>query len=209
MARPSAILLAAFAVLWLAACDPRSAVAGRWGAVAIDGVGVSSATPLRVPVPAGTYYDTLALTEGWMWKEYRLDSLTIELAEDGTFVERRVESNSSRVMRSSYVPAEYVHPAFGGELIRDEVDPTAHEVRGTWTEAADTLRLALSDEARRADVASDLADILPGMSPVIDSALDANPPSGATPRWRGTLKGDRLELIDPDGRSFVFRRPAG
>ena len=58
-ARPSALLVTVLLAVSLASCDAGSGPSGRWAAAAIDGVGVASATPLRVPVPPGTY-DTLA-----------------------------------------------------------------------------------------------------------------------------------------------------
>lgn len=196
-----------FATLLLLGCDSGRAALGSWVVASVDGVGTGAATALRVPVPAGTY-GALTLVEGWMWKEYMLDSLVIELRPDGTFSERKVEASSAGVTRSSFERPDYV-PFFGGELIREDARPGVHEIEGTWAETADTLRLVVTRDDLLADVRANLEDVLPDRSEAIRLSVEGALPPEVPPRWTGVQRDDRLELTDAQGRSFVFRRPGG
>src|SRR5687768_7961696 len=94
------------------ACDEGRRVLGTWEVVTIDGVGAGVAAPMRAIFPAGTYgADTLEAD--WMWTEYMLDSLVIEVLPGGSFHERIVESERTLVHKNTYVRPEYVSPAFG------------------------------------------------------------------------------------------------
>ena len=197
--------VACLATLLLFGCDSGSAALGSWVVASVDGVGTGAATALRIPVPAGTYGE-LTLIEGWMWKEYMLDSLAIEFRPDGTFSERKVEASSSGVTRSSFERPDYV-PFFGGELIREDVRPGAHVINGTWFESADTLRLVVTRDDLLADTRANLEDVLPDQSEAIRLNVEGALPPEVPPRWTGVLRGDRLELMDGQGRGFVFRRP--
>src|SRR4051812_9370667 len=84
------------------ACGSGDGPVGTWDVATVDGVGPGVAAALRVPIPAGTY-DTLELKPDWSWKEFTVDSLTLDLRADGTFTERRVEAASMRVSRNSFV----------------------------------------------------------------------------------------------------------
>lgn len=196
--------LGALAASLAIACGGGDGPAGVWDVATVDGIGPAVAAPLRVPVPEGTY-DTLVMKPDWSWKEYTVDSLTLDLREDGTFTERRIEATSMRVTHNSYVRPEYVTGAFGGDLIRDAVKPTAHEVSGSWKLAGDTVTLELARDAAIADATADVADLLgpiDGIRGNVEAALPDRPP----PRWSGEWKDDRLELTNPEGRSLTFRK---
>ena len=187
-------------------CDPAQRAVGNWGVVSIDGVGLAASTGLRVPVPAGVYGgDTL--TEGWMWKEYMLESLVLDLRSDGTFTERKVEASSAGVTRSSFglVRPDYA-PMFGGELDREDAEPGVHVIEGTWSAEGNALRLAVTRDALLGDVGANLDAVLPDASDAIRQNLEGSFPREVPPRWVGVRKGDRLEMSDPQGRSFVFRK---
>ena len=178
---------------------------GSWEVAAIDGVGTSAAVPLRMSFPAGAY-GQVVLAEGQLWKEYRLESLVLELMPGGAFKEQTVEASTSAVSHSTYDRPAYAG-LFGGELIRQYGRPGRHEVIGTWTLAGDSLALFVTRDAVVADAAAHLEEVMPTASEgEIRAALDKALPQDMPLRWSGSLRGDRLELRDAEGRAFTLRK---
>lgn len=196
---------AAFALLVAFGCDSEERVIGSWSVAAIDGVGINAAAPLRMAAPAGTY-GQLVLAEGQMWKEYTLQSLSLKLVTGGAFSEQTVEATTSAVSPSTYDRPAYAG-LFGGELIRQEVLPGRHEVTGTWTLEGDSLAMVVTRATLVADGAARLGEVMPTTAEgEIRAALDQALAQDMPLRWSGTLRGDRLELQDSEGRAFLFRK---
>jgi hypothetical protein len=198
----------ALAALHLSGCDPEERALGSWELATIDGVGPAVAAPLRVVFPAGVFgRDTLA--DNGMWHEVTIDDLVLTLEPGGTFRERVVEAKRSLVRQSTFERPDYVSGAFGGDLIRDDAEPSATEASGSWTLAGDTLVLTAARAQSVEALAARMRQALPEASEdVIRDAADAAVPSEPSARWRGALRGDQLELVDAQGRAFVFRRGA-
>ena len=195
----------AFTLLLVLGCDSEERVLGSWEVAAIDGVGLSAAVPLRMAFPAGAYGQVI-LDEGQLWKEYTLESLVIELLPSGAFREQTVEAANSAVSHSTYDRPAYAG-LFGGELIRQDGRPGRHEVIGTWTLAGDSLALFVTRDTVVADAAAHLEEVMPAASEgEIRAALDQALPQDMPLRWSGTLRGDRLELRDAEGRAFTLRK---
>ena len=194
-----------FALLVVLGCDSEERLLGSWEAAAIDGVGLGAAVPLRMSFPAGAYGQVI-LAEGQLWKEYTLESLVLELMPGGTFREQTVEATASAVSHSTYDRPDYAG-LFGGELIRQDGRPGRHEVIGTWTLAGDSLALFVTRDTVLADATAHLEEVMPTASEGdIRSALDHVLPQNMPLRWSGTLRGDRLELRDSEGRAFTLRK---
>ena len=178
---------------------------GSRSVAAIDGVGINAAAPLRMAAPAGTY-GQLVLAEGQMWKEYTLQSLSLELVTGDAFSEQTVEATTSAVSPSTYDRPAYAG-LFGGELIRQKVLPGRHEVTGTWTLEGDSLAMGVTRATLVADGAARLGEVMPTTAEgEIRAALDQALAQDMPLRWSGTLRGDRLELQDSEGRAFLFRK---
>ena len=187
------------------ACGGEPRVAGTWELATVDGVGPAVAAPLRVPFPAGVFgRDTVA--ENGLWHELTVDSLVLTIEPDGGFRERLIEAKRLLVRQSTYERPEYVSGAFGGDLIRDESEPQTVETTGRWELAADTLVLTQPRAESVDALVARMRQALPDApeAEVRAAAGAALPPAGA--RWRGVLRGDRLELRDPGGHLFAFRR---
>lgn len=203
--RPRALLQAA-ALLLALGCDPRQAAEGSWQLTTVDGVGPAVAAPLRVLFPAVTYgADTLAIHG--MWHEVTLDSLALVLDEDGSFRARAVEAKRTLTRKNTFDRPDYVSGAFGGDLIRADARAETTETTGRWTLAGDSLVVTAPRGALLADLAARVRQALPGTSAAdIQAALEAAVPAAPPPRWTGAVKGDRLELVDEEGRTYGFRR---
>ena len=186
-------------------CDSEGRALGTWELAAIDGVGMRAAVPLRIAVPEGTY-GQVVLEEGQMWKEYNLALLALELLPGGVFREQTLEATASAVSRSTYDRPNYAG-MFGGELIREDVLPGEHEVNGTWTLEGDSLALFVARTTAVSNAVAHLVEVMPN-SPESDiqTTLDQALPLDMPLRWSGTLRADRLELRDSEGREFTFRK---
>ena len=199
--------LGVFALLLALGCDAEERVLGSWEVATIDGVVLNAAVPLRVAFPAGAYGQVI-LAEGQRWKEYTLESLVLELMPGGAFREQTVEAANSAVSRSTYDRPAYVG-LFGGELIREDRRPGKHEVIGTWTLAGGSLALFVTRDTAVAAAAAHLEEVMPTASESdILAALDQALPRDMPLRWSGRLRGDRLELLDAEGRAFTLRKTA-
>ena len=207
MRRPA--ILAHTLTLALAGCDPDQRALGTWELATVEGVGPAVAAPVRVLFPAGVFgADTIA--ENGMWHEYTVDSLVLTLEPGGSFRERMVEAKRALVQQSTYERPAYVSGAFGGDLIRATAEPAAMEVSGSWTLAGDSLVLTQPREQSVQALVSRVRQALPAapeqdVRAAVDQAMADAPP----PRWSGAMRGDRIELRDPDGRLFTFRRAGG
>ena len=200
-------LLGACAALTLLGCDAASRLPGTWQMITIDGVGPGMAAPLRVVFPAGAYGpDTIAAE--WMWNEVELDSLVLTLLPDGTFQERMVEAARLLVRKNTYVRPDYVSPAFGGNLIREQREPGRFDVTGSWSLTGDSIILTQTRDQAVASMAVRVGESLTGASEgeirdALDRALTEAP---SRPRWSGMLRGERLELRDGESRIVTFRK---
>ena len=203
--RPFSQLLAAVLLLALG-CDPRKAAVGTWQLTTVDGVGPAVAAPLRVMFPAVVYgTDTLAIHG--MWHEVTLDSLVLTVADDGSWRARAHEAKRVLARENTFERPDYVSGAFGGDLIREDARAAPTESAGTWTLAGDSLTLAEPRAGVVADLSARVRQAFPATPPAaIDEALEKGVPASPAPRWKGAVEGDRLELVDPEGRAYGFRR---
>jgi hypothetical protein len=206
MPRTRLLPIPAVLVLVLLGCDPERATVGRWEVVTIDGVGPRAAAPARVLFPAGAYgTDTLAAD--FMWHEYTVDSLVLTLEPGGSFSERLVERERALVHKNTYERPDYVSPAFGGDLIREDRPPAVEEATGAWTLQGDSLVLTQPREEAVSALAARVHAALPSApAGAVREAVDLGVAAELGPRWTGMVKGDRLELRAGDGRVLTFRR---
>jgi hypothetical protein len=187
------------------ACGTEQRVLGTWELATIDGVGPAVAAPVRVIFPAGVFgRDTIV--ENAVWHEYTLDSLVLTLEPGGAFRERTVEAKRALVRQNTFERPDYVSGAFGGDLIRDESAAAASDATGSWTLAGDSLVLTQPREQHVEALVSRVRQALPDApEAAVREAADGG--LGAPgPRWSGVARGDRLELRDPEGHVFAFRR---
>lgn len=205
--RRTSILVALCLHLAGGCTPPEERVLGAWELAAIDGVGPAAAAPVRVTFPAGAYgSDTIA--ENGMWHEYTPDSLVLTLEPGGAFRERLVEARRTLVRQNPFERPAYVSGAFGGDLIRDDAEPGATEVSGEWSLSGDTLVLTVPRERAVESMVERMRQALPAApEAAARAAADQGLGGSPAPRWSGTAEGDRLELRDPEGRRFTFRRP--
>jgi hypothetical protein len=198
----------ALATLLLAGCDPEARMLGSWELATIDGVGPAVAAPLRVVFPAGVFgADTLA-ADG-MWHEVTLAELALTLEPGGTFRERAAEAKRILVRQNTFERPDYVSGAFGGDLIRDDAEPSPSETTGSWALTGDALVLDAPRTQRVEAMVAHMRQALPGApEDAIRAAVERAVPGQIPPRWTGAVRGDRLELSDAQGRAFVFRRGA-
>jgi hypothetical protein len=202
-ARP---LLLAAALLLAAGCDPRKKLVGTWELATLDGVAPAVATPLRVLFPAAKYgVDTMAARG--MWHEVTYDSLVLTLDPGGAYRTRAVEKKRTLARPNAYARPDYVSGAFGGDLIRDSAQALATASAGTWALAGDSLVLTEPRDSAIAELAARIGQALPDAdAAAIRRTVADSVPATLPPRWKGALKGERLELIDRDGRRYGFRR---
>lgn len=198
--------IAATLALVLIGCDREKRALGSWEVVTIDGVGPRVAAPTRVLFPAGAYgADTLA--GDFMWHEYTVDSIVLNVQAGGSFHERIVEGERTLVHKNTYERPDYVSPAFGGDLVREDQPPSVEESTGAWALVGDSLVLIQPRDQAVAAVAARVQSALPtapegAVREAVDRALD-----GATaPRWVGGVRGELLKLRAADGRVFTFRK---
>jgi hypothetical protein len=203
MKRTEKLATVTLALALCAGCGAEDRALGVWELASIDGVGPAVAPPLRMLFPAGVFgRDTVA--ENAVWHEYTVDSLVLTLEPDGAFRERTVEAKRTLVRQNTYERPAYVTGAFGGDLIRDESEPATIDATGSWTLVGDSLVLT-RPRAQVADaMVARMRQALPDApEPAVRAAVEGS--VTADPLWSGVVRGDRLELRDPEGRVYTFR----
>lgn len=189
------------------ACSERNQVTGTWDLSSIGGVPVADAPPERFEVPAGSYGST-QVRPGDIWTETRTISGTLEVLENGEYLQTLVRSRT-RVTSPSFFARVTGQPPLGEAPLRGPSETDTARSTGPWRRYAggDSIVFEQTREQVMAALKSEVQSLMPDLSDEErEEFLRVVEGTEIPPRAQGSIAGDRLLLLDLSRRRVVYRR---